>query len=148
MAKSLPNDPIPNLEADSQLRVEVERMYSLMLWGRWLVTGVLWLTLGLASLWGLRTMIELAMEDFTWASIRYGLHYHPWATIGLALCIAMTLSVLIWQSSNLLFGLSKDQQQYLIKQVLRIRAQGSSHPLWNWVCGTNPHRSDTPKSGP
>jgi hypothetical protein len=142
MSKSQPDQPTPDLEADSQLRVEVDRMYTLVLRGRWLFSGILWLTLGLASLWGLRSMLELALEDFTWASIRYGLHYQPWATIGLAFCIAITLSTLIWQSRNFLFGLSKQQQQQLLQQVLRIRAQGSSHPFWRWVCAPKVSKPD------
>lgn len=142
MSKSQPDQPTPNLEADSQLQAEVDRMYTLVLRGRWLVSGILWLTVGLASLWELRSMIELALEDFTWASIRYGLHYHPWATIGLAFCIAITLSTLIWQSRNLLFGLSKQQQQQLLQQVLRIRAQGRHHPFWHWVCAPKVSKKD------
>jgi hypothetical protein len=128
------SDPTLNLEADSQFQAEVKRLYRFTLKGRWWVVVGLWLTLGLLSLWGLQSMIELAIEDFTWASIRYGLHYHPWSTIGLAFCLATTLSVLIRQLSHLFFGLSQQEQQYLRQQVLKIRAQGKSHPLWRWVC--------------
>jgi hypothetical protein len=124
----------PTVAEDSQLHLEIQRLYQIMVRGRWLVVTTLWLTLGVASLWELRLMLELAVEHFTRASIRYGLRYHPWATLGLALCIAMTLSVLMWQSRNILFGLPKHQKQQLRQQVLRIRAQGQSHPFWRWVC--------------
>jgi hypothetical protein len=128
------DDSTPTVEEDSQLQTEMQRLYQIMLRGRWFVVTILWLTFGVASLWGLRSMLALAIEHFTWASIRYGLRYHPWSTLGLALCIAMTLSVLMWQSRNILFGLPKHQQQQLRQQVLRIRAQGQSHPFWRWVC--------------
>jgi hypothetical protein len=131
------DESTPTVEEDSQLQIEMQRLYQIMLRGRWFVVATLWLTLGMASLWELRLMLELAVEHFTWASIRYGLRYHPWATLGLALCIAMTLSVLLWQSRNILFGLPKHQQQQLRQQVLRIRAQGASHPFWRWVCMPN-----------
>lgn len=140
MANLEENFPIPDSEPDlalgkdSALQAEMSRLYQVMLQGRWLVVAGLWLTLGSGSLWSLRKMLELAFEDFTWASLRYGLHYSPWATMGLLVCIGSTLSVLLWQSRNLLFGFSQRQQQYLQKQVLKIRAQGHSHPLWRWVC--------------
>jgi hypothetical protein len=46
----------------------------------------------------------------------------------------MTLAVLIWQSRNILFGLPENEQRRLEQQVLRIREQGQSHPLWKWIC--------------
>jgi len=46
----------------------------------------------------------------------------------------VTTSVLVWQSRNILWGLPLAEQEKLKKQVYRIRQQGSSHPLWKWVC--------------
>jgi hypothetical protein len=117
-----------------QFQQEVERLHRLTVWGRWLVVSLLWLTVGSASLWGLRSVLELCLEDFTWAALKYGLIFNRFASIGLALCIGMTLAVLVWQSRNILFGRSKTQQVLLEKRVLKIRQQGSSHPLWDWVC--------------
>jgi hypothetical protein len=126
----------PDGDKDGQLQVEIGRLYTVMLRGRWLVTAGLWLTIGSWSLWSLRKMVALALEDFTWAAIRSGLHYHPFAALGLCVCLGSTLSILLWQSRNLLFGFSRQQRDYLQQQVLRIRAQGRSHPLWRWVCGS------------
>jgi hypothetical protein len=118
----------------SQFQQEVERLHALTVRGRWLVVSFLWLTVGLASLWELRSALELCLEDFTWAALKYGLIFNRVASIGLALCIGMTLAVLVWQSRNIVFGRPKLQQQQLEKRVLKIRQQGSSHPLWRWVC--------------
>lgn len=93
----------------------------------------LWLTIGVWSLWELRYPISLMRDYFTWAALRHGLISNLPATVGLGLCIGMTLSVLIWQSRNILFGLSIEEQQKLEQTVLKIRQQGQSHPLWKWI---------------
>lgn len=124
----------PNLsERDPKFQAAVQRLHELTVLGRWLVVIVLWLTLGSASLWGLRYPISLMREYFTWAALRNGLAYHPIAAMGLGLCIGLTLGVLIWQSRNILFGLPKNQQRRLETMVLRIQQQGASHPLWKWI---------------
>jgi len=94
----------------------------------------LWLTLAPICLWCLREEVVLWRQYFTWIAVRYGLFYHPFSTIGLAFCIGMTAAVLVWQSRNILIGLPQQEQQRLEKQVCRIRQQGSSHPLWKWIC--------------
>lgn len=66
--------------------------------------------------------------------MRYGLAYHRLAALGLGLCLGATTAVLVWQSSNLLWGLPPQQQRRLERQVRRIRDRGASHPLWKWVC--------------
>jgi hypothetical protein len=117
-----------------QFQQEIERLHRLTVWGRWLVVSLLWLTVGSVSLWELRSVLELCLEDFTWAALKYGLIFNRIASIGLALCVGMTLAVLVWQSRNILFGRPKTQQRLLEKRVLQIRQQGNSHPLWRWVC--------------
>jgi hypothetical protein len=143
MSKPNPDSSLPELPLTytssqqinlSQFQQEVERLHELTVWGRWLVVSLLWLTVGLASLWELRSVLELCLEDFTWAALKYGLIFNRLASIGLALCIGMTLAVLVWQSRNILFGRPKIQQQRLEKRVLQIRQQGRRHPLWRWVC--------------
>jgi hypothetical protein len=124
--------PFP--EQDEVFRQQVERLHQLTVYGRWLFVGGLWLTLGSLSLWGLRYPISLIREYFTWAAVYYGLHFHPLPAIGLATCIAFTTAVLVWQSRNILFGLPKRDRERLKQQVLRIRKQGISHPLWKYVC--------------
>jgi hypothetical protein len=46
----------------------------------------------------------------------------------------MTISVIVWQSRNMLLGLPPKQQKRLEQQVQQIRQQGTSHPLWKWIC--------------
>jgi hypothetical protein len=135
-----PSEPLPvpfpedQFGSDTTFRQEIERLYALQVYGRWFVVGISWLTIGVASLWGLRAEIELWLEHFTWTAVRYGLIFNRLPAIGLGLCIGMTLAVLLWQSRNILFGRTKMQQQRLAQGVLNIRKQGASHPLWQWVC--------------
>jgi hypothetical protein len=134
MAKSeKPRSPISLQDYDPIFRQEMQRLHQLMVYGRWSVVIVLWLSLAPLSLWNLRGEIALWLDYFTWTAVRYSLAYNPIPTFCLALCIGMTVSVLIWQSTNILGGLSQAQIKHLEKQVIRIRQQGKSHPLWTWV---------------
>jgi len=126
--------PFSSLENDSIFQAEVQRLHELTVYGRWLVVGFLWLSVGALSLWGLRSEIALWLENFTWAAVRYGLVYNRLPAVGLGLCVGMTVAVLVWQSRNILLGLPRKEQQRLEQQVRRIRQQGRSHPLWRWVC--------------
>lgn len=109
-------------------------MHQLTVYGRWLVVGLLWVTVGLFSLWSLRSEIELWQEYFTWAAVRYALAYNRLPAMGLALCLGMTAVALLRQSRHILWGMPPKERQRIEKQVIRIRQQGSSHPLWKWVC--------------
>jgi len=120
--------------SDPSFARQVQRLHRLTVYGRWLLVVFLWLTLAPLSLWNLRKEIEFLQDYFTWVAVRYALLSHPFAAVGLSLCIGMTLSVLIWQSRNILVGMPDSEKQRLEKQVYRIRQQGSSHPLWKWVC--------------
>lgn len=128
-------DPLEpkSVDRDPEFQAAVQRLHALTVYGRWAVLGVLWLTIGTLSLWGMRDAIVLMQEYFTWAALRHGLIRHPLSTLGLGICIGLTLGVLIWQSRNILFGVSKADQQRLEKMVLRIHQQGKSHPLWKWI---------------
>ncbi|MBC7970829.1 MAG: hypothetical protein H7Z11_12015 [Verrucomicrobia bacterium] len=126
--------PLTAQPTDIAFQQDVERLYRLTLYGRWGVVVILWLTIGLLSLWGLRYPISLLLDYFTWAAVRYGLAFNRLPAIGLATCIGFTVAVLLQQSRNELFGLSQRDQQRLEQQVQRIRLQGSSHPLWRFVC--------------
>jgi hypothetical protein len=86
-------------------------------------------------LWDLYPEFLLWQQYFTWSAVRYGLAFNPFAAVGLAFCIGMTVSVLVWQSRNILIGLPQPEKQRLEKQVCKIRQQGSSHPLWKFVIG-------------
>ena len=119
---------------DQNFQIEVQRLHKLTVYGRWLTVIFLWLSIGSFSIWGLRDEISLWLQHFTWAAVRYGLAFHLWAGFGLTLCVGMTVAVLTWQSRNILWGLPQREKQRLEQQVRRIRQQGPSHPLWNWVC--------------
>lgn len=131
-----PEEPLPSEPAivDPGFQRQVDRLYRLTVYARWLVLGVLWLTIGSFSLWGLRYPISLMIDHFTWAALRYGLAFHPIPATGLVVCVGMTVAVLVWQSRNILFGLPLQERQRLEQQVSRIRQQGNSHPLWKLVC--------------
>lgn len=132
------SDPqLPHTASTGSKRVllpEVQRLYQLTVYGRWLVIGTLWLTLAPLSLWGWRYELSLLRSHFTWAAVRYGIIYNRLPAIGLALCIGMTVAVLVGQSRNLLMGMPADEQRRLERQVRRIMEQGPTHPLWKWVC--------------
>jgi len=119
---------------DSDFAQQVQKLHQLTIYGRWLFVGCLWLTIAPICLWDLRGEIALLQQYFTWSAVRYGLIFHPFSTVGLSFCVAMTASVLIWQSRNILLGLPQEEKQSLEKQVCRIRQQGQTHPLWKWVC--------------
>ncbi|KGF73004.1 hypothetical protein DO97_02860 [Neosynechococcus sphagnicola sy1] len=120
--------------ADPTFRQQVQRLHELTVYGRWAIVLLLWLTLGPFSLWALRHEMGLWHESFTWVAVRYGLADHYGATLGLAFCVGMTVATLIWQSRNIIWGLPKRDRRCLENQVLQIRRQGQSHPLWRWVC--------------
>lgn len=124
-------------ELDPTFEQQVQKLHQLTVSGRWLVVGLLWVTTAPLSLWGLRYPISLLREHFTWAAVRYGLFHNPLSAVGLGLCIGMLTSVLVWQSRNILLGMPNQERHRLEQQVLKIRQQGSSHPLWKWVCQPN-----------
>ncbi|NMG11084.1 hypothetical protein [Brasilonema sp. UFV-L1] len=121
-------------ESDPSFAKQVQKLYQLQVYSRWLLVGFLWLTIAPICAWDLRSEITLWRQYFTWVAVRYGLYYHPLATLGLSFCLGMLLAVLIWQSRNILFGLSQQEKQRLEQQLFQIRQQGASHPLWKWVC--------------
>ena len=119
---------------DPAFQHELERLHQLSVRGRWAVIGSLWLTVSPLSLWLMRDDIRLMRDYFTWSSLRYSLAFNPIASLGLVLCLGLTMGVLLWQSRNILLGLSKHDLKYLEMRLLRIRQQGESHPLWKCVC--------------
>ena len=123
-----------NANLDPIFKQQLQRLHRLTVYGRWLFVILLWVSIGFLSLRGLRLEIVLWRQYFTWVAVRYGLYYNPVSTVGLAFCIGMTVSVLVWQSRNILMGLPRPEIRRLEQQVCRIRQQGPSHPLWKWVC--------------
>lgn len=133
-AQSSKTSEIATTNLDPVFEREVQKLHQLTVWGRWLVVGIVWISIGTLSLWGLRYPISLWLEYFTWAAVRYGLFYHFVPTLGLSFCIGMTTAVLFWQSRNILLGISTRERRRLEQQVHRIRQQGQTHPLWKWLC--------------
>ena len=126
--------PLSSVELDPIFKQQVQKLYNLILYGRWLVVAFLWLSVGSLSLWGLRSEIALWLQYFTWVAVRFALYYNPLPTIGLTVCLVMTISVIVWQSRNILLGLPPQEQRRLEQQVQKIRQQGATHPLWKWIC--------------
>jgi hypothetical protein len=124
---------VPDSELDPIFKNQMANLYRLNVYSRWLVIGLLWLTVGAYSLWELRYPISLIQEQFTWAAVKYGLMFQPIPAFGLCLCMGIMTGTLVWQSRNMLWGLPKKERQQLIKQVGEIRKQGDGHPLWKWV---------------
>ena len=143
MSDQLPDECDPNsnpdkpVERDPALIQAIDRLHRVQVIGRWLTLLVLWLTVGSWSLWQLRKTWETLREYFTWSAIRVGLMFHPIAAVGLGLCIGLTLSALIGQSRNLIWGLPDYERVSLHDRVLKIQQQGPSHPLWKWVWSQN-----------
>ncbi|MGA9378588.1 MAG: hypothetical protein WBV73_07440 [Phormidium sp.] len=125
---------IINAKGDPSFATQVERLVELTVYGRWLFVGLLWITIGSLSLWGLRDEIALLQQHFTWVAVKYGLAYNRLPALGLALCVGMTVAVMVWQSRNILIGMPQAERRRLEQQVFRIRQQGKTHPLWNLVC--------------
>lgn len=118
---------------DPVLQVQVQRLYRLIIYGRWLIVGLLWVSIGSLSIWSLRRDISLWLEHFTWTAVRYALAYNRLSTLGLSLCLGMTSAVLVWQSRHIIWGIPPDEQKRLEQQVRQIHHQGATHPLWKWV---------------
>lgn len=127
-------NPSDESYADQMLERQVQRLIEVQTYLRWMLDVFLWLTVGTASIWALRSEIELWIASFTWAAVRISLAYNRLPMLGLGLCIAMTLSTLIWQSAIILWGVSPRERRSLINQVKSIKAKGKSHLLWRWVC--------------
>ena len=120
---------------DPSFEEQVEKLHRLTVWARWFAVGLVWTTVAPVSLWAMRSQIQLLLDYFTWAALRYTLNVwqNTWPTLGVVICVSMTVAVLVWQSRNILFGRSKEEQQRLEQQVRRIRNQGPSHPMWKII---------------
>jgi hypothetical protein len=113
---------------------QVQRLIEVQTYLRWIFDGFLWLTVGTASIWALRSDIEQWIASFTWVAVRMSVIYNRLPMLGLGLCVGMTLATLIWQSSIILWGVNQRERRSLINQVKSIKAKGKSHLLWRWVC--------------
>ncbi len=133
MTSQLPSDSTTP-ERDPLFQKQVQRLHRLTVYTRWLLVAILWIGIAPLCLWHLRSEFALWHDYFTWTAVRFSIIYNRLAALGLAICIGFTTAVLVWQSRNLLLGLPEEDTKRLEKQVLKIRQQGSSHPLWKWIC--------------
>ncbi|MCC5898038.1 MAG: hypothetical protein JJU32_08995 [Phormidium sp. BM_Day4_Bin.17] len=133
----------------SLFQLQLQRLHRLTVLARWSLVVFLWISVGSLSLWALRREISLWLEHFTWVAIWYALRSHPWPALGLGLCVGWTVSVLVWQSRNIIWGLPNPERRRLEHQLWRIRTNGAKHPLWKWVVvsTTDPDPSKKSTSG-
>ncbi|OAB57834.1 hypothetical protein AY600_16870 [Phormidium willei BDU 130791] len=135
------SDPQP-----STFQQQLHRLHRLTVVARWLLVILLWLSLGLISLWTLRPEIALWLDHFTWVALWYAFRHYPWAALGLSICVGWTVSVLVWQSRNIIWGMPDLERRRLEHQLWRIRANGTQHPLWKWVVPGQCHSDSSKKS--
>jgi hypothetical protein len=131
------SESIDSVTLDPDFAADLERLAVLTVRLRWAVVGGLWLTIGALSLWGIRENLALMSQYFTWAALHYTFRFNRFNALGIMICMVMTLSVLLGQSRDILFGRSGSEQERLHQQLLRIKQQGESHPLWRWLYGKN-----------
>jgi len=113
---------------------EINRLYELKIYGRWIVVITTWILLLPWALWQFRETISLCQERCTWATIRIGIEFTPFASLGIAFCLGFATSVLVKQSVHILKGgLSEKEKYYLSQEVLKIRQKGKSHWLYNYL---------------
>jgi len=111
----------------------MQRLHQLTVFSRWVLIVLSWAITLPIVFWQLREEIALIRSHFTMAAVRYALVFNPGYAIALSWCLGITTAVLLWQSSNILFGFSERYRQQLEKRVRRIRRKGKSHLLWRWV---------------
>jgi hypothetical protein len=129
------SEPIDPVALDPDFAADLERLAALTIRLRWAVVVGLWLTIGALSLWGIRENLVLMSQYFTWAALHYTFRFNRLNALGIMICTVMTLSVLLGQSRDILFGRSGSEQERLHQQLLRIKQQGESHPMWRWLYG-------------
>jgi len=111
----------------------MQRLHQLTVLSRWILIVLSWVITLPLVFWQLQEEMALLRSHFTLAAVRYALIFNRGCAIALGWCIGLTTAVLLWQSSNILFGFSRRYRRQLERQVRRIRKQGKSHPLWRWV---------------
>ncbi len=120
------------------LSPEAKRLLALQIRVRWGIVGLIWLVLGGPSLWLLRADIRRLLEFFTWAGVKYPLLYQPKVGFCLCVCVAITLTTLMWQCKFEWLGPSAAERRELEKLAASIRQRGPKHFLWSWVMENRP----------
>jgi hypothetical protein len=121
------------LDSDSQvLQQQMNRLHQLTVYSRWAFVAFLWLVIAPLCLWHLRSEFALWRDYFTWTAVRYTIIFNRVASIALVLCVAWTVSTIVWQIRQR-WGMSREERRLLERRVLHIRKRGKGHPLWKWV---------------
>lgn len=131
------NHHYPDAVFDNDLIAFVHRCTVI---GRWIVVLLLWLSLGIPALWFLRSEISLWRENFTWVALWYSFRAHPWPSFALALCLGMLLATLVWQSRNIIWGLSARELDQVQRYARHLQHQRTRSTLWLWFRITTHHR--------
>ena len=111
----------PEINQSEIDRFEMNRLHRRQVYRRWLAVGLCWLVLAPVSLWAVRSELAMMHNYFTWVALRYAIAYNRISALGLAFCIAITISTLVWQSCNILFGFSPGYKKQLMRQADRSR---------------------------
>ncbi len=114
---------------EPRLRRAVVRLYWYRQRQRWRTILLLWLVLVPLCLWGLREMLGLLTDYFTWSAIRYGLAYHPLPAIGLLSTMILTTTRSLAMAWSRLIGPSQRQVRQMEAIAQQIQNQGKTHPL-------------------
>jgi hypothetical protein len=118
----------------SHLAHQVTRLRQLDAAMRWGSVAMIWLTLGVWSCWEMRESLALLGEYFSLTGLQYSVFFHLWGGgTGLIVCVALTLSSLVWQIGQWLWPMTDRERHRLRLRVQRIQAQGAKHPLWRWI---------------
>ncbi|MGA1408989.1 MAG: hypothetical protein ACO37W_04540 [Prochlorotrichaceae cyanobacterium] len=132
----LSDDPIDDpalLSSDPHLALAVKRLHRVQVTARWVLNGLVSLVAIPFGLWDLWAEIQLWRQHFTWVAVRYGLAFHPWATLAIVTSVALVTATLVWHSRNIIWGLPQKEQYRLQQQALKIREKGKRLLLWRWV---------------
>lgn len=128
------NEMSESFNDDLMLEKQVQKLYYLTLYARWILVGIGWLTIIPWGLWQFRETFSLCQQYCTWAAVRMGIEFNLVASFAMTFIIAFTTSNLVWQSYHILKGgLSEKEKYHLAKQVKKIRQQGNKNILWHWL---------------
>lgn len=129
----LSEQPLENVQGDKEVEQAIEALRQQMMRDWWRVCLAVWLTVGLISLWWLRSEFQELIEYFTWAAVRATIYFETIPSVGLIACIALTFGLLLSESRQILFGLSAGERSRLLAQLNKINEQGPSHPQWKVI---------------
>lgn len=99
----------------------------------WKICLGIWIFIGLPCLWWIRTDLIEIKEYFTWAAVRSIFLFQRPAGMGIAFCVAVTFALLVSESRQIIWGISRDERARLVANLEKIHAQGPTHPQWKII---------------